>query len=237
MTKAGVLLAGLLLALGVLVPSASAATRTVHLTNDGPAPAALTLAPGDRVVFVNDDRVPHRVRSGSGWQFDSGPVPPNGTSGPTPALTAPGTYRYSDVRGIVVLPQTYQGRLVVRAPRPTPSPSRSPRPSPSAVPSATPGETPTPTPTSSASPTPSPSASPSLSPAATPSPSPAAASPSASPPAPPTDLRYGDPSALVQASPHRYGLPALLAGVAIGGVLSLLARYLLALPESRSATG
>jgi hypothetical protein len=37
----------------------------------------------------------------------------------------------------------------------------------------------------------------------------------------------------VQPSPHRYGLPALLATVAAGGVLSLLVRYLLALPEAR----
>jgi hypothetical protein len=52
-------------------------------------------------------------------------------------------------------------------------------------------------------------------------------------PTPAPDLRYGDPRALVQSSPHRYGLPALLAGVGIGGVLSLLVRVLLALPEGR----
>ena len=228
MTKAGVLLAGLLLALSVLAPSATAATRTVHLTNDGPSPASLTLARGDRVVFVNDDAVPHRVRSQGAWQYDSGPLPPGRTSDPTPALTAPGTYRYTDDRGIVILPQTFAGRLVVPAPKPTPSPTRSPKPRP--VPSRTAGPTATPS-----QPPPSPTTSPSPSPAVT---TPASPSPSAPPsaapsPTPAPDIPYGDPQALVQSSPHRYGLPALLAGVAIGGVLSLLTRYLLALPEGR----
>jgi hypothetical protein len=221
-----VLLAGVLLALAAAVPQASAATRTVHLTNDGPSPKSLTVKAGDRVVFVNDDTVPHQVTSQGGWQYDSGPIPPSQTSAATPALTAPGSYRYSDVRGVVLLPTTFAGSLVVPkpAPKPTPTPSRTPSVHPSS---------PTPTPRV----TPSPSASVVTSPPTTPSPTPSvtpvpSVAPSSSPtPAP--DLRYGDPQALVQSSPHRYGLPALLAGVGVGGVLSLLARVLLSLPEGR----
>ncbi len=225
-------LAGGLLALFVLVPNASADIRTVHLTNDGPAPASLTLSPGDVVRFVNDDNAPHQVRSQGGWQYDSGPIPPGQTSPSTPRLTAPATYRYSDVRGIVILPQTFTGTLTVPAPKPTPSPTRSPSASPPPTPSETPEPTSSPTPSETASPTPA------VTPSATPSPSPTKSmavvpTPAPSSPSPAPDVRYGDPQALVQASPHRYGLPALVAGVALGGVLSLFARYLLALPEGR----
>ena len=222
------LLAGLLLVLAAAVPPARAATRTVHLTNDGPSPKALTVKAGDHVVFANDDTVPHQVTSQGGWQYDSGPIPPGQTSSATPALTAPGTYRYADVRGIVLLPTTFAGSLVVPkpAPRPSPSPSRSPSSHPT-----------TPPPSATRTPTPSPSASvvtppPTAPPTRTPTPHPV---PSATPgsPTPTPDLRYGDPQALVQGSPHRYGLPALLAGVGVGGVLSLLVRVLLALPEGR----
>jgi len=225
-----VLLAGLLLVLATAAPS-TAATRTVRLTNDGPVPASLKIKAGDRVVFVNDDTVPHQVRSQGGWQYDSGPVPPGQTSAATPALTAPGTYRYSDVRGIVLLPQTFAGSLVVPkpTPSPTPTPSRttspSPRPSATARPTTEPSQTSstTPAPTATRSPAPSPSAS-----SAVPTPAPTSASPTPVP-----EVRYGDPQALVQSSPHRYGLPALLAGVLAGGVLSLIVRVLLWLPEAR----
>jgi hypothetical protein len=183
-------------------------------------------------VFVNDDAVPHQVRSEEGWQYDSGPLPPGRTSAPTPALTAPGSYRYLDLRGIVFLPQTFGGRIVV--PKPAPSPTPTPRPTRSSSPEPEPSETPSP----ATSPTGAPSPSPSVTPTASPTPSPTAPFPSVTPstpasPTPAPDLRYGDPRALVQPSPHRYGLPALVAGIAIGGVLSLLARYLLSLPEGR----
>lgn len=229
------LLAGLLLALCVHVPEAAAATRTVRLTNDGPVPASLTVKAGDRVVFVNDDAVPHQVRSQDGWQYDSGPLPPGRTSSPTPALTAPGSYRYVDLRGIVFLPQTFGGRIVVPNPKPKPSPRPTPRPTPSERPQPDPTETPSPA-ASPATPSPSPTLTPSVTPTASPTPSapfPTMTPPTAPPPTPVRDLRYGDPQALVQPSPHRYGLPALVAGIAIGGVLSLLARYLLSLPEGR----
>lgn len=228
------LLAGLLLVLTAAVPQADAATRTVHLTNDGPVPASLTVRAGDHVVFVNDDTVPHQVTSQGGWQYDSGPVPPSQTSAATPALTAPGTYRYSDVRGVVLLPTTFTGSLVV--PKPTPKPSPSASRSPSSRPTTPPPtatRTPSPSPSAStAGPTPPPTAPPSRT--ATPHPVPSV-TPGRPTPAP--DVRYGDPQALVQGSPHRYGLPALLAGVGVGGVLSLLVRVLLALPEGRRPGG
>lgn len=232
MRERGLLAAVLLLVLGVLVVPAGAATRTIHLTANGPSPAKLALRSGDRVRFVNDDSVPHEVTSTSGWQYDSGPLPPGATSDPGPVLHAPGTYRYTDTRGVVVLPQSFDGALVIPVPPPTPS----------AAPSATsrPSRSATPTPTASAAPSPpaTPPATPSATPSQTPTPVPTAPSaspePSASPaPSPAPDLRYGDPRALVQSSPHGFGLPFLLGLVAAGGVLSLLVRYLLALAPRR----
>jgi plastocyanin len=236
-TKRGVLLAGLLLALAALVPQAQAKIRTVQLTNDGPSPAGLTLRAGDVVRFVNADNVPHQVRSQGGWQYDSGPIPPGQTSSATPRLTAPGTYRYSDVRSIVILPRTFTGSLTVPAPTPAPSPTTGPTATP--TPKPTPVRTSSPAPSATSSPTssatsPAPSAPPTVRPtpvqttSAQPVPSPSRPSPT-----PSLNLLYGEPSGLVQSSPHRYGLPALVAGVAIGGVLSLLGRYLLSLPEGR----
>jgi hypothetical protein len=230
LTARGLLLATLLLVLGTLVVPAGAATRTVHLTANGPSPAKLSLKSGDRVQFVNDDSVPHQVTSQGSWQYDSGPIAPGSTSPQTPALTAPGTYRYADGRGIVVFPQTFTGSLVV--PRPTASPTASPRPTatPTPRPTASPRPTGTPTPsaTSSATPSPTPTAGPTGT--ASPSPAPAVTSP---PPGAAPDPRYGDPRALVQGSPHRYGLPVLLGLVGIGGVASLLGRYLLGLAPRR----
>lgn len=217
------------LVLGTLVSPAKAATRTVHLTANGPSPARLAFKSGDRVQFVNDDTVAHQVSSTSGWSYDSGPLPPGATSAPGPGLHAAGTYRYTDTRGIVVLPQTFEGSLVIPAakptasptasPRPSPSPSRSATPSPAPVPAATPSPTPSVVPAVSVSPTP-----------ASPSPAPVVTSP---PPSPAPDLRYGDQRALVQGSPHGFGLPVLLGLVAIGGVGSLIGRYLLSLAPTR----
>src|SRR5205085_12705534 len=114
--------AGLLLVLAVAF-AAPAASRSVSLTSSGPKPALLVIASGQQVVFVNNDNVPHEVRSQGAWQYDSGPLPPGRTSPPTPKLTAPGTYTYSDLRGIVVLPQIFTGRIVVPRPKPKPSPT------------------------------------------------------------------------------------------------------------------
>lgn len=218
----------------LLPPAAHAATiRTVTLTSDGPTPAQLVLAAGDRVRFVNGEQgAQHRVVSQPGWNFDSGPLAPGAASALTPPLPAGGTYRYTDTRTVLVLSSSFDGALVVPAAKPSPTPSRtpSPRPSPSATatpspaaPSATPVSTPSPT----------------ASPTATQVPShPGVASPlgSASPtPAP--EVAYGGPRALVQGSPHRYGLPALLGLVGIGGVGSLLVRLLLSMAPASRRTG
>lgn len=224
-------LAALLLALGVLVLPADAATRTVHLTANGPSPARLALTRGDRVQFVNDDTVPHQVVSGSNWQFDSGPLPPGATSNESQVFTAPGTYRYTDNRGIVVFPQSFAGSLVL--PKPKPRPSSSPTPTPQSTVTPTPSAVVTNPPPGTATPSAAPTGSPTSLPTATPTESPL---PSASPtgPTPAPEVRYGDQRALVQGSPHRYGLPALLGLVGIGGVGSLLGRYLLTLAPRRT---
>jgi plastocyanin len=208
--------AGLLLALTVLVAPGHGVTRDVSLTADGPKPRSLTLKPGDRVQFVNNDSVPHQVASRSGWQYNSGPLPPGRITQESPPLTAPGTYTYDDIRGLFF---AFEGRLVVPKPAPSPSPTLSPRPSPtraSPVPSATSSPTPSPTPV-----TPTPSA---TRPSAVPVPT---AAPTRPAPRPAPEVRYGVQQALVQSSPHRYGLPTLIALVCVVGVLSLLLRYLL----------
>ena len=225
------MLAGLLLVLA-LAFAAPAANRSVSLTASGPKPALLTIVSGQQVVFVNNDTVPHEVRSQGAWQFDSGPLPPGRSSSPTPKLTAPGTYTYSDLRGIVVLPQTFTGRIVVPRPKPSPTPR------PTATRSASPSARPSPS-VAPASPSPSASPAPVVTPPCckTPVPSPTSTvtvppTPTASP-TPVPDIQYGDPRALAQHSPHRFGLPVLIGIVAAGGVLSLLVRYLLSLPEGR----
>lgn len=48
-----------------------------------------------------------------------------------------------------------------------------------------------------------------------------------------TTLPPARPGVLVQGSPHRFGLPAAVAVVAIAGVVSLLVRVLAADPELR----
>lgn len=226
------MLAGLLLGVALAVTGAAAANKSVSLTATGPKPALVTIVSGQQVVFVNNDTVPHEVRSQGAWQFDSGPLPPGRSSSPTPKLTAPGTYTYSDLRGIVVLPQTFTGRIVVPRPKPNPtptpkssrSPAASPRPSPTLAPSsptASPSPAPVVTPPCCKNPVPSPTNNVTAAPTPTASPTPI------------PDIRYGDPRALAQHSPHRFGLPVLIGIVAAGGVLSLLVRYLLSLPEGQ----
>lgn len=237
----------LLLALSLVSPAA-AATKTVTLSNQGPSPTSLTVAAGDTVRFVNSDSVSHTVARTSGaWTFTRQIAA--GASATTAAFTKPGTYAYSDSFTLVAVPQTRNGSIVVPVPpSPSPRPSASATPKPSAPPS--PSVRPTASPTASPT-TPAPTASasgvaiapgitiggiaPSASPAASAVPGPDIASPqpgrSASPA---TTVAYGGKSGIVQSSPHRYGLPALLALVGIVGVLSLLVRFLLAQPEARA---
>lgn len=229
---------GLLLSAAVLVaPPAHAETRTVTLTSNGPVPARLVLAAGDRVRFYNGDTVQHRVTSGSGWRFDSGALAPNTYSANTALFSAPGTYRYTDARSLLLTVATFSGSLVLPAPPPSPSPTRSASPRPTARPSTSPAPSPatsaTGTPVLPVVPTGFPTASPL--PSTSPLEQPTVVTPSGSPlPSPAPNIRYGDPQALVQSSPHRYGLPVLIGLVGIAGVASLLLRLLLSIsPASR----
>jgi plastocyanin len=213
----------------LLAGPAHAATRTVTLTSSGPVPSRLVLGPGDRVRFTNADNVQHRVTAARGWKFDSGALAPGATSGLTPVLTRPARYDYTDTRSLLLTVATFDGALVVPAPAPSPSATRSPSPRPAPT---TPGPAPSATapgpvlPTGAPTPAPFPTAVPTYSP-------PAVVAPTTLPSAAP-DIRYGDPQALVQSSPHRYGLPALLGLVGIVGVASLLLRLLLSMaPGSR----
>jgi plastocyanin len=75
---------------------ASAAGHTVRITFTLD-PATITIAPGDRITWRNDDDERHRIRSLSGpREFDSGNLEPGETFGIT--LRAAGRYEYYDHR-------------------------------------------------------------------------------------------------------------------------------------------
>jgi plastocyanin len=237
-TRLAVVTAALLGALvALLSPAAHAATtRTVTLTSNGPSPVRLVLAAGDRVRFVNGEQgAQHRVVSQPGWHFDSGTLAPGASSALTPPLPAGGTYRYTDTRTFLIVASTFDGELVMPAARPSPSPTPSRPPSASPTPSA--GATP------SARPSLTPSATASATPTASPTPSPTASHPGAGSlppswsPSPQPAIAYGGPRALVQGSPHRYGMPALLGLVGVAGVGSLLLRLLLTMAPASRRTG
>lgn len=151
--------AGLAAALALLVASlllgvaspAHAAVKDIRLTQDGPDPAALVVAAGDTVRFVNADTFVHRVVSDSaGWAFTTGTLLPGETYEVKPALTRPGTYTYrgdglDDFTGSVTVP----GAPVASSPAASPGPRASAAASPSVTPS--PGASGSPT----ASPSPS----------------------------------------------------------------------------------
>lgn len=129
---AGLLPAGLLLA-----PPAAAEVRDVRITQDGPAPAALRLAPGDVLRFVNTDTFVHRVvSSGPGWEFDTGALLPLTRYAVAAPLRRPGTYAYRGAgldtfTGVVLVPDA-SGRVP-----PAVSSGATPSPSPLPVPATT----------------------------------------------------------------------------------------------------
>lgn len=92
------LVVGLVLAV-LGVPSASAAGHTVpvKLTGSGPVPLSVTISVGDQLVFVNGDKLDHRVVATKGFKFDV-TVAPGKTSAPTPVFTTVGTDTYRDSR-------------------------------------------------------------------------------------------------------------------------------------------
>jgi plastocyanin len=87
LTAAAVLLAGLAAA-----PLAQAATVTVNITNYTFVPAKVTVHPGDKVTWTNQDSIPHTATALDGKSFDSGTIDPNASWSFT--FTKAGVYKY-----------------------------------------------------------------------------------------------------------------------------------------------
>lgn len=215
-----------------------AATRVVEITQDGPRPARLQLAPGDRVRFTNRDSFPHGVQSASrNWTFRSGSLAPGESFDVPDPLRAAGTYAYRDDD----LLDDFAGDVVVRAaartaPRPvatrspgagSPSPATSAGSSPQALPSdIPPGDAPTPGP---------PGQDPAVAPTAPAvAPPPAATRPASPPGATPGVVALPGGPLPQTPTPRGLGLPIALAVVAATGTSSLLVRVLLAHPAARA---
>jgi len=71
---AALLMAAILLAMGCQRKPAARVHR-IDMSTTGFAPAEVTAAPGDTIVWANHDIVPHTATA-DGRQFDSGAVPP-----------------------------------------------------------------------------------------------------------------------------------------------------------------
>lgn len=242
------LLAVVLLTALAFAPGARAATKTVTLTNQGPSPTSITIAVGDVVKFDNQSNVDHTITSAKTWSYKR--TVAAGSAASTAPFTAAGTYAYSDDFILVAIPQQVNGSIVAKGAAATASPTPKPTASPTPRPTSTPSPTRSPTATPSASPSPSTGTGTAVGPglgtgvltSAQPTPSDgpnpdiaAPGSPSPSTSAGPV-IAYGEKAAVVQGSPHRFGLPAALAVVLMGGVLSLILRLLLSLPEARRSS-
>ena len=231
------------LALGVQASPARAATVTVGLTVQGPAPNPANVNAGDTVVFVNRDGVDHTIKATSGWTFTK--VIAAGQQA-SYVFTKAGTFGYTDQHAVLINEATVVVKGGTPAPSPTARPTTSPKPQPPPKPSATPAATSSATPTQTSTPNPStgtatrPGIGTAVIPTATPTglPQPDIAPPVrgnpnlTSSPVPSSAVRYSS-RGLVQDSAHRYGLPSALAVVALTGVASLLVRVLLAHPAAR----
>ena len=73
-------------------PLAQAATVTVTITNYMFMPAKITVHPGDKVVWTNQDSIPHTATSLDGKTFDSGAIDPNASW--STILTTAGSFKY-----------------------------------------------------------------------------------------------------------------------------------------------
>jgi plastocyanin len=236
-----------------LLPTAQAASVTITLSFQAPSPSNAAAATSDTIVFSNNDQVAHAVKSKTGaWSFSRSV--PAGASYSVKLPTTAGTFTYSDTHNVPIFGATVDsGTVTSTAPKPppptaTPKPASTATPKPTAKPSATPRATASAQPTASGSPTagaPTPGSGTALAPGlgtgilTTGTPSPGAPQPNIAPALPSTTaapavgataapaVRYAD-RPLTQDSTHRYGLPALLAVLALTGVASLLVRYLLA---------
>ena len=234
------LAAPLLLLLALLATPAAAATGRVTLASNGPTPQTITINRGDTVTFVNQDNSSHTITSNAGaWSYRA--TIPAGASATTPPFRSAGQFGYRDTYFVALFEQNANGYVSVRAPSSTASPT--PKPSATKSPTPSPKPSPTKSPRGSATPTASPTPSglviaPGIGGLPTPGviggPTPhVAPSESASPT--PTSVTYGDKAAIVQSSPHGFGVPVLLALLAALGVLSLIVRLLLAEPAALTA--
>jgi len=79
-----------LAAAAFMVVPVYAADHTVTIKDMKFAPAALTVAVGDTVTFVNDDKVPHTATAQGA--FDTGTIEPG--KGAKVTFSAPGNFAY-----------------------------------------------------------------------------------------------------------------------------------------------
>ncbi len=85
-------------------PLAQAATITVAITNYTFVPAKITVHPGDKVVWTNQDSIPHTATALDGKSFDSGTIDPNASWSNTFATAGSFKYRcaiHPDMQGEV----------------------------------------------------------------------------------------------------------------------------------------
>lgn len=109
----GARLFSILIALGATMLTGGVASAAGHLVRITSTldPATITIAPGDRVTWRNDDGERHRIRTTSGpREFDSGNLEPGETFRVT--LTKPGRYEYYDHRNDELT--RYYGTVIVR---------------------------------------------------------------------------------------------------------------------------
>jgi plastocyanin len=215
-------------AAALLVPAFSARaaeTAGVQTTADNTfKPATVTINPGDSVLWTNNGGLQHTVTSTSkNWaKDDSIPIQTTTTSY---KFDEPGRYTYH-----CKTHATMKGTVVVRAPRPTATPTT---PRPTGTRTTAPSSSASPTATRSVTPTPSVSNGTPVIPSGTP---PASSSPTA-PPLPTvvptgqqtltTDLGTGGLTAQ-PATGRGKGLPVMLALLLVGGVGSAELMALLA---------
>ena len=103
----------ILVVLGATMLTGGVASAAGHLVRITSAldPATITIAPGDRITWRNDDDDRHRIRTTSGpREFDSGNLEPGQAF--SVRLTAPGRYEYYDHRNDELT--SYYGTVVVR---------------------------------------------------------------------------------------------------------------------------
>ncbi|MBA2470707.1 MAG: metal-binding protein [Pseudonocardiales bacterium] len=88
-------------------PAAPGATDTIVMKSFTFTPATLTVAPGAKIMVVNQDQAPHTVTAND-KSFDSGNIS-GGQRGAVTAPTKPGSYPY-----ICTIHQYMTGTLIVR---------------------------------------------------------------------------------------------------------------------------